>query len=343
MQNGVVAFDSRAVDAAPALNFIKQHAQVAHVGAGGTGRQRIADRLQQREGVAAQQVLVDVEAGAVGARHGRAVDDRARGRAVAVDAIGAGAQHHDRLAGDAARGGERKLLVAAAGARRSRQRHAEFAGGDHGDPTLRVPGMQGLQAGQQRIERLVDGLVVDVDGVVDEHAGGAERPGHKGAHAVLVGDGDEAGGGGDVRRQQRQRRHRAGAYTFLQPRRQVRQQVEAVEIGGERIGARRQAHRRPRGDVGERAGHVLDHDRVLAGRLLRRQRQATALDQGQPAAHAVDVVDRRAAADQGAVEVAPLVDAHAVVEWGFEQRRTTAGDEEDDVVVVVGGATRRQG
>ena len=86
----------------------------------------------------------------MGAGHGCWVGDGPGRLGVAVDAVGAGAEHGQALAHillQFQRAGHDKLLVAAPGAGGAVERHRDFADGDEAEP--RVDGAQGVKALQQ--------------------------------------------------------------------------------------------------------------------------------------------------------------------------------------------------
>ena len=75
--------------------------------------------VKSGQALKARKRLLGIEAEGAGAGHGGGVGDGAGGLGVAVDAVGAGAEHGEALAGilgEIERAGQRELLVAAAGA-----------------------------------------------------------------------------------------------------------------------------------------------------------------------------------------------------------------------------------
>ena len=68
-----------------------EYAQVTNICAGWPGEYYIAQRVEKREGIAASQKVLSIQAGRRGASDRRMVDDRSRRRTVAVNAIGTGA------------------------------------------------------------------------------------------------------------------------------------------------------------------------------------------------------------------------------------------------------------
>src|SRR5215472_18068700 len=104
-----VAFPSRV-----ALLVTQQHAQVAQVVAGRAGDHRISESLEKWESIEVLESHVGAQASGFGPLERGAVGNRARGETVAVDAIGAGAEHGDVFSGNLGGAAERELLVASA-------------------------------------------------------------------------------------------------------------------------------------------------------------------------------------------------------------------------------------
>jgi hypothetical protein len=87
-----------AADSNAELRFLDQQAQIAQVVAGGAGDDGVAERGEHGTGVEGGQRRFEVEAEGVGAGNGGGVGDGAGRLGVAVDAVGAGAEHGEMLA-----------------------------------------------------------------------------------------------------------------------------------------------------------------------------------------------------------------------------------------------------
>ena len=96
----------------------QKDAQIAQVISGWSGNDGVAEGGEKRIGVEGGESLADGlgSRGEIDAGNGAAVDNCARGLAVAVDAVGAGAQDGDVGSGNGLGAGESELLIASADA-----------------------------------------------------------------------------------------------------------------------------------------------------------------------------------------------------------------------------------
>src|SRR5580704_415180 len=104
--------------------------QVANVISRGSGHDRVVDGLKQGKAVELGSGGCDVVAPGFGSRNRRAVDNSSSGRAVAVDAVGSGAQDRDLLVGNLLGTVEGELLVASADSGAAIDLHRHLTSGD---------------------------------------------------------------------------------------------------------------------------------------------------------------------------------------------------------------------
>lgn len=77
-----------------AASFCQHDSQIANVGAGWAGYDQIVELGEETVGVAAGEKVVSIEAEISSTVDGGLVGDRAGCKAVAIDAVGTGAQHN---------------------------------------------------------------------------------------------------------------------------------------------------------------------------------------------------------------------------------------------------------
>ena len=148
----------------------QQDAQVAKIISGGSGDDGVAERVEKRISIEAGERLphgfgasgTGIDLTTAGTKEGAAIDYGSGGRTVAVDAVGAGAQHGNVLSRYLFGAGEGELLVASADATVA-DGHGHLAAGDQAD--ARYCAAQFAQA----VEQVVGGFVVGpvVAGVID--------------------------------------------------------------------------------------------------------------------------------------------------------------------------------
>src|ERR1019366_9180032 len=143
----------------------QQDAQVTKIISGGSGDKGVGERIENRIGIEAQE-RVPHGFGATGAGidagNGAAIDYGAGGGTVAVDAVGAGAQHGNVVSRYWFGAGEGELLIASADAAVA-DGHGHLAAGDQTDARY------GAAQFVQTIEQVGGGFVVGpvVAGVID--------------------------------------------------------------------------------------------------------------------------------------------------------------------------------
>src|SRR5579862_4852219 len=94
------------------LSIRHQDSKIAHIVSGRPGDECVADAIEHRVAIEARQIGGYVEAAFPGTFRRSAIGDGACGVAVAVDAVGSGAEDGDVFTGNLFRTIERKLLIA---------------------------------------------------------------------------------------------------------------------------------------------------------------------------------------------------------------------------------------
>ena len=92
----------------------QQNSQVSQIVPSGSGHNRIPHGLKKRVGIKTGQVDTWVQSAGFGALQSAAVHDRSGGGAIAVNPVGARAEHGNGFAGDFRRAGQGELLIASA-------------------------------------------------------------------------------------------------------------------------------------------------------------------------------------------------------------------------------------
>src|SRR5271157_6204510 len=151
--------------------------KVANIVASWPGDDRISDTVQQRKGVELRERRRHIEAVLRGALNRGAVHERARSFTVAIDAVGACAQHGNVFARDLLRAIKREVLIATADARIRTHLNSDFAAGDETGARYAAP--QLAQPPQQMIGSTlvipVVATIVPFNGKAAQH--GALNPG----------------------------------------------------------------------------------------------------------------------------------------------------------------------
>ena len=280
---------------------------------------------------------------------------------VAVDAIGAGAEHGEplaRIALQLQRAGHDKLLVAAAGAGGAVECHRHLADRDQAEP--RVDGAQGVEALQQIAGGV--GVVPVVAGVVHHHVeAGLLRQGAGVFRQVVAGEQkleDRIAKGrvlADMVAAAVMRR--AGAHPAMeslgkkggcQPllpgdsgrsSRSKKARIEGGSLAFKIVLVEQCAHLGHGGVVGrsgaggervERTQRHVGQQQADLGGLRRGDGQPSAFDRGKMLAQGVDFADGRAGGQQQLMEGDGVVERDLRVQRQIEHGRAAAGDEEED-------------
>src|SRR5713226_3728596 len=259
-------------------------------------------------------------------KNGAAIDYGSRGRAVAVDAVGAGAQHGYVLSRDRFGVGKGELLIASAGASVA-DGHGHLAAGDQTD--ARDFASQVAQTVEQVGGCFVVGPVVA--GVIDFDG----ETGAGGGGGGFI-DGYFVGEYGPPARANESGVVGFGGLVERMPMEEVGngfwELIDEIVFGGDPLAVLNGSGIGHGGAGGERVGrivgHVGDENRnLLSG--IRGLGEASALDGGEMFADGIDLGDRRAGMNERPVGRGEVGERDFVVNWSLDDGGAAAGNHED--------------
>src|SRR6266852_4857387 len=303
----------------------QQDSQVAKIISGGSGDDGVAKRIEKRIGI---EVAKRVPHGfyTTAPVESAAIDYAAGGRSIAVDAVGAGAQHGNVVSRYWFGAGQRELLIASADASVA-DGHGHLAARDQTDAGNFASqfAQTGEQVGGSFFVGPVVAGVIDFDG--ETGAGGASGSFIAGNFVREHGppaSADESGVVGFGRLVERMLTKKIGNGTG--------ELIDEIVFGGDAVAVMNGSGIGHGGAGGERVGCIVGHVGYKNRNLLRGIRclgEASALDGGEMFADGIDLRDGRSGVDKRPVSGGEVGQRDFVVNGLFDDGRAAAGDHED--------------